>query len=80
MVSYPPKGCEITFREPFPQVHIHTYDIKASIDDEPETLIRLELPQQKEIIDYLLLVDLKLTGAKIRCDSMDRFVVLKHSP
>ena len=82
----PPKNCEITFREPFPRVfrlpngNVEKYYIKACIGQGLEREITIDKPQQIDIIDYLLMVDLKLTGAIVRSDSQERWVVLQHSP
>ena len=46
----------------------------------PEQEIRIAKQQQKDVIDYLLKTDLKLTNAVVRADSQGRWVVIKHSP
>jgi len=46
----------------------------------PESDLEIEQDDQKEIVDYILEVDRKLTSAVVRCDSQKRFVVLQHSP
>ena len=46
----------------------------------PEQEIRIVKQQQKDVIDYLLKTDLKLTNAIVRSDSQGRWVVMRHSP
>ena len=83
-IPYPPKNCEIIFREPFFRrewsVNQVKYYIKASINGLPEQEIRIARRQQMDILDYLIKVDLKLTGAIVRCDALGRFTVIRHSP
>ena len=93
-ISYPPKNSVITFREPHFRrefsVNITKYYIRACITlgatevgengiALPEQQIRVVKQQQKDIMDYLLKVDQKLTNAVVRCDSYARFTVLAHS-
>jgi len=83
-IPYPPKNSLITFREPFPGKEWNgfkiRYYIKVSVDDGPESEMRVAARQQMELMDYILQVDLKLTGATVRCDALGRFTVLQHSP
>ena len=83
-IPYPPKNSTIVFREPFPRKEWSSnqlkYYIKVSIDDLPEQEIRIVKRQQRECMDYLIQVDLKLTNAVVDCDSQGRFTVLQHSP
>ena len=81
---YPPKNSVITFLEPYPRVEKYNrtkwYYIKACVNGLPEQEIRMDKKQQLSVVDYLLQVDGKLTGAVVDCDSQGRFVVLQHSP
>ena len=83
-VPYPLKNSTIVLREPFPKREWTgsqlKYYIRATVNDTPEQEIRIVKKQQIEIMDYLILVDKKLTNAIIRCDSYGRFVVERHSP
>ncbi len=83
-IPYPPRNSIIVFRESFPRKEYsgHSalkYYIKASVNGNHESEIRVSSKQQKDVIDYLIQVDLKLTNAVVRCDSYARFTVLKHS-
>jgi len=83
-IPFPPKNSLITFREPFPGREWNgfkmRYYIKASVDGEPESEMRVAARQQMELMDYILQVDLKLTNAVVRCDALGRFTALVHSP
>jgi len=94
-IPYPSKNSVVTFRQPFPRIerysldrngikftdpHSTKYYIRVSIDGLPEKETRIDKQQQMDVIDYLILVDKKLTNAVVRCDSQGRFTVLQHSP
>ena len=95
-ILYPPKNSVITFREPnyrreFSGHNSTRYYIKARITlgatevcengiALPEQEIRVSAQQQKDIMEYLLQADLKLTNAVVKCDSQGRWTVLVHSP
>ena len=79
-IPYPPRNSIITFREPFPRKNENKYYIKVAVDEMPEMEIRIDSKQQKDVMDYLILVDKKLTNAVVRNDNQGRFVVEKHSP
>lgn len=81
---YPPKNSVITFREPFYRKefsgHSATkYYIKASINGAPEIEIRITKEQQRDVMDYLIKSDLKLTNTVVRNDAQKRFVILQHA-
>ena len=83
-IPYPPRKSTIVFMEPYPRRewngHSMTYYIKASINDNLEQEIRISAKQQGEIMEHLIRVDRKLTGAIVKSDSNGRWIVLRHSP
>jgi len=79
-LPYPEKNSVILFREPFPRKDGDKYIVKACVDSGHEQDIRMDMKQQKDMVDYIVKVDLKLTNAVVRCDAEGRFVLEKHSP
>lgn len=83
-IPYPPKNSIIVFREPFYRKEFSghralKYYIRVSVNNR-ESEIRVSSKQQKDVMDYLVQVDKKLTNAVVRCDSYARFTVIQHSP
>ena len=79
-MSLPPRNCTLTLREPFLRDIGGKFYLRACIDGSPEREVQIKERQQLDVLEYLILVDKKLTNAVIRSDSQGRWVVLKHSP
>ncbi len=88
-VPYPQEGQKITFLDPFPRTeynwdHKRCLYIRVSISCRKvlykDMMIRIKKVQQLEVLDWLLLVDKKLTQSVVKCMPDKTFMLISRNP